>query len=724
MQTKLAKQSITLAALFLLLLACINSQAQQTIKGRVLDDKKRPIQYASVSLKSSIDGSITDSLGRFSFTTNLIGNQVLLVSAVGFQELQRSMQLPTQSTSLELILKPTAKQLGEVVVTAGTIDATDDRILTIIKPVDILSNASSQGDIVGAIQNLPGVQRNGGDETGLFVRGGDASETVMIIDGTTVQNPFFSAVPGIGQRSRFNPFQIKGTSFSSGGYSAKYGQALSSVLNLQTTDLPQRSTISAGLNLSGAMVIGAEKIDNNAIEYAANYTNFGAYYSLAKTNYEFFRKPVSGGGSLRWISKDAKGSIFKSSISFNSSGSGTFISNPNAPGSIIRFDLKNENTNVNSSYRTKLSDQWKLLLAAGISSNHDNILWADTAFTRSDRRTQLRTEFTYSSNQLKFTTGAELQHFSFDQQFDSVKGKFDETMAAVFSEAEFRITRSIALKPGSRAEYSDLLRRGNLAPRFALALKAGPFSQFGLATGLFYQSAPNLYLLNGLRPDYQRAIHYLANYEWIQNNRSFRLEAYYKDYQNLVREQGVSYLPRPFRTEIGYVDNSGSGYAKGFDVFWRDKASIKNIDYWITYSFIDTRRLYQNYTSKASPDFISENNLNIIVKYYSEKLHTALSAGYNYSSGRPYYNPLASGFLVDKAPAYQNLSFKASYLTNIRRVFAAFYVNFDNLTNHKNVLGYRYSNDARLRSAVLPPQYFAVFFGVHLSISQFKKDDL
>ncbi|NML22086.1 TonB-dependent receptor [Pseudoflavitalea sp. G-6-1-2] len=723
MQTKLAKQSI-IAAIFLLLFMSLRAQAQNTIKGRVLDEKKRPVLYASVSLKSSTDGSLTDSLGRFSFTTNASGNLVLIVSAVGFQELQHPLEITSQTPDLQLILKTNAKQLGEVVVTAGTIDATDDRILTIIKPVDILSNASSQGDIVGAIQNLPGVQRNGGDETGLFVRGGDASETVMIIDGTTVQNAFFSAVPGIGQRSRFNPFQIKGTSFSSGGYSAKYGQALSSVLSLQTTDLPQHSTISAGLNLSGAMVIGAEKMENNAIEYAANYTNFGAYYGLAKTNYEFFRKPVSGGGSLRWISKDSKGGIFKTSISFNSSGSGTFISNPNAPGSIISFDLKNENTNVNSSYRTRLSDKWKLLLAAGISSNHDNILWSDTAFTRSDRRSQLRTEFTFSSKLLKFTAGAELQHFSFEQQFDSIKGKFDETMAAAFGEAEFRITRNIALKPGLRAEYSDLLRKGNIAPRFALALKAGPFSQFGLATGLFYQSAPNLYLLNGLRPGYQHAIHYLANYEWIQNNRSFRLEAYYKDYANLVREQGVPYLPRPFRTELGSVDNSGSGYAKGFDIFWRDKASIKNIDYWITYSFIDTRRLYQNYSAKASPDFISENNLNVIVKYYSEKLHTALSAGYNYSSGRPYYNPMASGFLADKAPAYHNLSFKASYLTNIRRVFAAFYVNFDNLTNQKNVLGYRYSNDGQLRTPVLPPQYFAVFFGVHLSISQFKKDDL
>jgi hypothetical protein len=172
------------------------------------------------------------------------------------------------------------------------------------------------------------------------------------------------------------------------------------------------------------------------------------------------------------------------------------------------------------------------------------------------------------------------------------------------------------------------------------------------------------------------------------------------------------------------VNNSGYGYAKGFDLFWRDKATIPNIDYWITYSYIDTKRLYQNYPAEATPDFVSNNNLNAIVKYYSDRSHLFISAAYNYAGGRPYYNPNAKLFLHDKAPDYQNISLKVSYLTSIQKMFAAFYVNFDNITDHKNVLGYRYSTGGQVRSPVLPPQYFAMFFGVYLSLSNFKKDEL
>jgi hypothetical protein len=185
----------------------------------------------------------------------------------------------------------------------------------------------------------------------------------------------------------------------------------------------------------------------------------------------------------------------------------------------------------------------------------------------------------------------------------------------------------------------------------------------------------------------------------------------------------VPYTPNPYRTDFGTVDNSGYGYARGIDVFWRDKASIPLLDYWITYSYVDTRRLYQNYPVEATPDFVSRHNLNLILKFLSANGHVFASAGYNFSSGRPYYNPGAA-FLSDRSPAYQNASFKISYLATFRKVFAAFYVNVDDLTNYRNVLGYRYSTDGEEKSPIVPPQYRSILFGVYLSLTAFKKDDL
>ncbi|GGB12794.1 TonB-dependent receptor [Puia dinghuensis] len=698
---------------------------QTTIVGKVLSESNAPVAYASVYLKNSTDASTADSMGVFALTTSLKGEQLLIVTAIGFKELDHPLVIGEVKDTLQLKLKSEARQLGEVVITAGTIEATDDRVLTLVRPTDVLSNASSTGDIVGAFQNFPGVQRNGGDQSGLFVRGGDATETMMVLDGTTVQNPFFSSVPGIGQRSRFNPFQIKGMAFSTGGYSARYGQALSSVLDLKTTDLPEKTTFSVGANVAGLFLAGSQKMDNNSLEYTGSYTDFGPYYSLSKTNYDFYSKPRSTNLSARWVSKTSDDGLFKTTVNYNLSSSGTRVPDPNDPASLIRYDLHNNYFLLNTSYKKPLTKSLQLYTAMSYSDNQDNILWGDTIFNRSDNRVQARAELTWHpASRFRLTTGGEVQHYSYMQQFDTLHNAFTETLTAGYGEVEYKPAGWFAIKPGVRAEYSDILGRGNIVPRLALAIRTGQYSQIGLASGVFYQTAPTQYLLLGYRPSFQQAVHYLANFEWIKANRSFRLEGYYKNYSQLVRDNGVTYIPNPYSYNLGMVNNSGHGYAKGFDLFWRDKASIPNIDYWITYSYIDTKRLYQNYLAEAQPDFVSTHNLNVIVKYLSEPLHTFMSAAWNYSSGRPYYNPQAKSFLVDRAPGYQNLSFKVSYLTNIKKMFTAIYVNFDNLTNYKNILGYRYSNDGQLRSPVLPPQYFSVFFGVYLSFTPFKKDDL
>lgn len=119
-----------------------------------------------------MDGTSADSLGHFKLQTTAKGKQLLSVSALGLETLQSPLDMDTVSSVIHLKLKHSPSLLlAEVEITAGNMDANNDRILSHIKPVDLLSNASSQGDIIGAVQNLPGVQRNGGDQTGLFVRG-------------------------------------------------------------------------------------------------------------------------------------------------------------------------------------------------------------------------------------------------------------------------------------------------------------------------------------------------------------------------------------------------------------------------------------------------------------------------------------------------------------------------------------------------------------------------
>jgi hypothetical protein len=715
-----------LGGLYILLLFPLLSFSQSTLNGKVSDKKGNPIPFAIAFLKGAKVGTFTDTLGNFSLTTAATGPDTILITCIGYDEILRGITLENKTYPLVFLLKEPYTTIGEVVITAGLIEANDERSVAVLKPLDIVTTAGGQGDIVGAIQTLPGVQRNGGDQTGLMVRGGDVSESSMIIDGMIAQNAFNSDVPGVSQRSRFNPFQFKGTSFSSGGYTARYGQALSGILDLQTNDLPSKSDVNFGANLAGISLSGSKLMGKNAVEYAGSMQHLGPYFAINPSNVNFYTAPQGGSFSTRFISKldDNKG-IFKMNFSQSYTKSGIQIPDPTTAGAKVNFDLANENTYFNTSLKYKASEKLKYYTAFSFSNNTDNIAMGMFDIYRADGRVQARAEMNYEFHRkFNLLAGTELQRISYTLKYDTLVGGYQETMSAAYLEGEYKVSSKFGIKPGIRAEYSQLLARANGSPRVAFAYKTGANSQVSFAGGMFYQTAPSQYLIQGYRPGFQQSIHYMLNYQMMKENRTFRLEGYYKSYDQLVKENGVPYTPNQYRFNFGQVDNSGGGYAQGIDVFWRDKKTVKNLDYWISYSYIDTKRIYQNYISKVTPDYVSTHNLNIIAKYMVEKIQTNFSASYNYSSGRPYYNPNSTEFLSDKVTAYQIFAITAAYLKSFKKVFAVFYLSVDNIFNMENVLGYRYSNNGAERYPVIPPMYRSIFIGMNLSFSQFTQDEL
>jgi len=132
-------------------------------------------------------------------------------------------------------LKESVNTLDAVVITAGTFDAGEKARVSVLKPLDIVTTAGSNANIVAALQTLPGTQTVGEDGR-LFVRGGEADETQTFVDGIRVAQPYGSTTQNLPTRGRFSPFLFSGMSFSTGGYSAEYGEALSSVLLLNTKE--------------------------------------------------------------------------------------------------------------------------------------------------------------------------------------------------------------------------------------------------------------------------------------------------------------------------------------------------------------------------------------------------------------------------------------------------------------------------------------------------------
>ena len=116
------------------------------------------------------------------------------MSFVGYGNYEDTIELTSGAMTINVELKELFNELNAVVITAGAFEASDEKKNTILKPLDIVTTAGADGDIYGALETLPGASKVGNDD-GLYVRGGSDYETKTVIDGMTVNNPYYSTQP-------------------------------------------------------------------------------------------------------------------------------------------------------------------------------------------------------------------------------------------------------------------------------------------------------------------------------------------------------------------------------------------------------------------------------------------------------------------------------------------------------------------------------------------------
>ena len=254
------------------------SSAQITVNGSVTDKSGNPISGANVYLEGTYDVSSTTEDGLFSFETTETGTQTLVISALAYEP-HYEMGDVSYFKNLKIQMVEAINQLTGVTLTAGTFEAGDNSKVSVLKPLDIVTTAGAAGDFVAALQTLPGTTTVNEDGR-LFVRGGSAGETQVFIDGLRVFQPFNATTNNIPTRGRFSPFLFKGITFSTGGYSAEYGQALSSVLLLNTTDVPDQEKTDISAMTVGGGVGHTEIWGDESLSINTQYINLAPYESL------------------------------------------------------------------------------------------------------------------------------------------------------------------------------------------------------------------------------------------------------------------------------------------------------------------------------------------------------------------------------------------------------------------------------------------------------------
>jgi hypothetical protein len=653
--------------------------------------------------------------------------------------------------TVNVSLKEEISELRAVILSAGTFEASDrKKAAAVLDPIDIVTTASANGDITGALKTLPGAQQVGESE-GLYVRGGTAAETKTFIDGTLVNNFFYSSVPNIAQFGRFSPFIFKGTVFSTGGYSALYGQALSSALILESIDFPERSSANLGLTVlsmnGGYQYLSRKK--NFSAGGSYSYTDLGPVFRIIKQKQDYIKAPAYHNADLNFRIRTSKTGILKYYGYFSSSRLAFTVPSIDSLGYYDRFGVHNTNFYQNLAWKESLGKKWKLQSGISFTYNDDDISSGmqdagkqDVILGNLEQKTfEVDLQGSYFNAKMvlerklkglsAFRVGGEYNFSSDSVTYTDYNNQpypslLKEHLKSIFAEADLYATNDLALKAGLRFEHSSYFRKSNLAPRVSFAYKLGKGSQASLAWGIFYQSPEKRNLPSPVALDFMKATHYIAQYQKVINQQSFRAEIFYKRYRGLVKTNNL------FGPETA-ISNGGSGDAKGFEFFWRDKKNIRNLDYWISYSFLDTERDYLNFPFAITPSFAARHTASLVFKRFVQDWKMNLNAAYNFSSGRPYYHIANNGngyVFTDRGlvPSYHNVSFAVNYLPFIGKqdpkTFAVYVLQVSNIFNLKQTYGYQYSYNGLRKEAIVPTSRMFVFIGAFISFGVDRSDEI
>lgn len=694
------------------------SDSTHVVRGAVRDSAGQPMSGVDVFLLSTLEGGATDSLGRFTFRTAARGTVTLMARKIGLLPARLAVILPSTG-SIDIVVRAEPVSLEEISVSAGTYIAGEERGAQ-LTPLEVATTPGTTADIGRTIQTLPGVQ-SVDEGNAIFVRGGDYLETktfvndALLLTGFRYDNPTgtFSNTP--------NAFLLDGIFFSSGGFGARFGNALSGVVSLRTLGRPATTTgtLSAGL---GALSAGGAWAPSGAVGLRGTLTRFSTspIFWLNGTPREYDPSPNGVDASLSGVWSYREGAELKVFAISQESRFGLVQEQPTSG----TYRSKSRNSVAIVSWRDGFG-RFSQTASLALGARRQNEAFGD--FFDLDSDSDLAHFFTYAgydaTDRLTLRAGGEWERQA--GHFSGVKGIVIESRAtdnrlAAFLEADWRLAERLKVTPGIRTDRACLPGRRTWDPRLAAAWLVGPDATLTLAAGVYHQVAEPLFYdaelgRPGLEP--MRADQVVGGFQLGEGERIFRIEAYAKRYRDLAQ------LDR----EHAVVDG-GTGTTKGFDLF------LKGAAFWrvtgrMSYSYIRARRTDPNTGVLAPAPADITNALTLVLE---RPLAQALNSGiaFHYATGRPYTRVMSATFdpvgntyvptfgppMGDRVPDLVRLDANLSRLISLGpKALLVVYASVNNLLNRKNIYSYTYTQDYTQRIAV--PSLFnrSYYFGATLT---------
>jgi outer membrane receptor protein involved in Fe transport len=746
---KLPKSMLKFRLVFYITLICFSftngfSQTSGDSKGFIIGQvtertSGQPIAGARISVKNGVE-TTSDADGNFRLEIEP-GVYDLEISASGFAPIIKNQIGVTGNRNTLLNVQLTVTVSESVEVRSEIFAENSEQAVSNItlNREEIRQTPGSGGDPLRVINSLPAVSAASGEFADLIVRGGTAEENLTFIDNIPVADftYFTDKYDGTrgGRAAILAPDVFERAEFSAGGFGVRYGDKMSSSLDISLREA-NRKKIQGVIFADSGTAGGSLDVPLG---------KRGSWLFSARRSYIDVALDVAGIARRGIIG-------YPRTLDFTNKFIYDFTPRQKLSVSILNFFENFEQSDEQAQNIDRRTDRFRmkrtsrrLIAGATLSSTFgantlaQTTAWAtgahnDGAFflpftnllqrSRDLRDSQfgIKEEATSAlakNLQIAFGGGVyfdQANYYTFENSgnfFSPLEEEFNaaprtnrlnldtKTSAYAYAQATWRITPQFSVTPGIRLDRYGITRETLLSPRLSARFNATSKIAFTFATGI-YRQPPSLFMLsltpNNRNLKTQIATHFIGGIEWLlREDLRVRFEAYQKNYDDLVVQ--------PLRPTLGFAANgnyfnSGSGTAKGFEISLQ-KALTGFFSGQASYSLTRSRRKFTENGIAFPSDFERPHQLTLIgiTRFYG----FSVAAKYRIASGLPYTRrtPVRvfpnSQFFIQRIaqesdinalrlPNFASLDVRAEKRFNFKRWSFAPYIDYFNITNHNSVV--------------------------------------
>jgi hypothetical protein len=586
-----------------------DSEVTGTIKGKLQDtETKTPLVGANVTVMNTKLGAVTDLEGGFVISDLPVGSYSLRLSYIGYETVTKTDVIvkPQRITFVNAELKMTILQSESVTVTAGYFAKADEQPVSAVNfsYEEIRRAPGSAGDVSRIMMSLPSVAKVNDQSNNLIVRGGNPVENTFFIDNIEIPNinHFPTQASSGGPIGMINVDFIQEVNFYTGGFSAIYGDKLSSIMDISFRE-GNRQEFDGQLDLNFAGFGGVAE--------GPLFNKKGAWLFSGRRSYlDFVVKAFDVGTTVAPIYGDAQGKVvYDLNPNHKLTLLGIWGDDHNSPdretgekNDMIYYgnqDVRESTTGMNWRAVWGESGYSNTSLAYTSSKFKEDFFETNTGLLSvknhsHEQAFKLRNVNHFRLNQrhaIEF--GVEAKHLAtdYDNFYAETTDALGDTVAALALKNKIAANKlgafvSYTVKPSSRlsttvgvrADYFSYNQNIVLAPRTAFSYQLTPLTSLNGSAGLFYQNLPLLLLAQSqgnkaLRDP--RAAHYVLGVDHLlTENTRLTFEVYQKDYDRFPidpAQPALFPIDGSFFAHHGALTDNGKALARGVEILLQKK---------------------------------------------------------------------------------------------------------------------------------------------------------